>query len=157
MRPGILWASHCLDTDDTDYTDYTDYTAMLHDTITKQVIDAFYAVYHELGYGFLEAVYTSALVAELDYQHIKSRRQTPAEILYRGKEIGTYYMDLLVEGKVLVEVKSTAKLVPADERQLLNYLKATSIEVGLLLHFGPEPTVMRRILTNDRKHKGLAV
>lgn len=130
---------------------------MLHGTVTEQIVDAFYAVYHELGYGFLESVYANALVAELDYQHVRSVRQVAAEILYRGKEIGTYRMDLVVENRVLVEVKSTMKVVPADERQLLNYLKATSIEVGLLLHFGPEPKVLRRILTNDRKQKGLTV
>ena len=153
-RSWIFYASNCLHTDDTGDTDDT---AMLHGSITKQVVDAFYSVYHELGYGFLEAVYANALVGELDYRHIKSTRQVAAEILYRGKEVGTYRMDLVVENKVLVEVKSTMKLVTADERQLLNYLKATSIEVGLLLHFGPEPKVLRRILTNDRKYKGLAV
>ena len=152
--PGIVFTSNGLGTDNTGDTDDT---AMLHASITQPIVDAFYAVYHELGYGFLEAVYMNALVAELDYRHIKSTRQVPAEILYRGKEVGTYRMDLVVEDKVLVEIKSTMKLAAADERQLLNYLKATSIEVGLLLHFGPEPKVLRRILTNDRKQKGLAV
>ena len=89
------------------------------------------------------------MATELEYRGCRVERQTPFELHYRGKRVGRYRADLLVWNKVLIEVKSTRQLVEADERQLLNYLKATPIEVGFLLHFGPKPKFFRRILTND--------
>jgi GxxExxY protein len=120
------------------------------------VLAAFFTVYRELGYGFLEAVYVNALYVELTKCGIDVKREVLTEVLYAGVSVGTYRIDVLVAGRIMIEVKSTKTLSDADERQLLNYLKATNIEVGFLLHFGPEPRFRRRILTNDRKWRGIA-
>lgn len=124
---------------------------MLEASITDQVIGAFFEVYKDLGYGFLEAVYANALSVELRSRGLELTREVPIQVVYRGVPVGTYRVDMIVEGRVLVEVKSAKALSEADERQLLNYLKATNVEVGFLLHFGPEPGFRRRIYTNDRK------
>jgi GxxExxY protein len=127
---------------------------MLEANLSEQVLAAFFEVYRELGYGFLEAVYINALFIELTKRGIDVRREVLVEVLYEGVSVGTYRIDLLVGNRIMIEVKSTKAIVDADERQLLNYLKATTIEVGFLLHFGPEPHFRRRILTNDRKWHG---
>lgn len=129
---------------------------MLEKKLSETLLDSFFFVYNEFGYGFLESVYANALATELEYRGVRVRRQVPFELHHRGKQVGRYRADLLVESRVLIEVKSTRNLVEADERQLLNYLKATPIEVGFLIHFGPKPKFFRRILTNDRKKAGLA-
>lgn len=124
--------------------------------ISETLLDSFFFVYNEYGFGFLEAVYANALATELEYRGLHVQRQAPFELHHRGKEVGRYRADLLVENRIMIEVKSTQHLVEADERQLLNYLKATPIELGFLLHFGPNPRFLRRILTNDRKKAGFA-
>ena len=129
---------------------------MLEAKLSETLLDSFFFVYNEFGYGFLESVYANALATELEYRGCRVERQIPFELHHRGKEVGRYRADLLLENKVLIEVKSTRQLVEADERQLLNYLKATPIEIGFLLHFGPKPKFLRRLLTNDRKKAGLA-
>ena len=129
---------------------------MLESKLSELVLDCFFFVYKQFGFGFLENVYANALATELEFRGASVKRQVPVELQHRGKVVGTYRVDLLVENKVLIEVKSTRQLVEADERQLLNYLKATPIEVGFLLHFGPKPKFLRRVLANARKHSGLA-
>jgi GxxExxY protein len=129
---------------------------MLEAALSEQVLSAFFLVYRELGYGFLEAVYVNALFVELTKRGVGVKREVLTEVLYAGVSVGTYRIDLLVGGRIMIEVKSSKTLANADERQLLNYLKATNIEVGFLLHFGPEPRFRRRILTNDRKWRGIA-
>lgn len=126
---------------------------LLEADITNPVIGAFYAVYNDLGFGFLESIYANALAVELQYRGLSYSREVPADVVYRGVPVGLCRFDMIVEGRVLVEIKSTKAIIAADERQIQNYLKASSVEVGLWLHFGPEPKPRRFILTNDRKRR----
>jgi GxxExxY protein len=124
---------------------------MIEATLSNTVIGAFYSVYNALGFGFLEHPYANALAIELQYLGLKVRREVPTEIVYRGVPVGTYRADMIVNERLLIEVKAAKTITEADERQLLNYLRATDIQVGLLLHFGPKPHFRRLIYTNDRK------
>ena len=117
--------------------------------LTRAVIDAFYSVYDDLGYGFLESVYTNALHGVLCDQGIPCRSEFPIEVVHRGRVVGFYRADLLVESCLILEIKSSAALAVTAERQLLNYLRATRIQVGLLLHFGPTPSFKRRVCTRQ--------
>ncbi len=126
---------------------------MLHEDLTAEIIRAFYKVYNTLGYGFLEKVYENAMAYELAKQGLEVRQQMPIQVYYDNQLVGDYYADLVVARRVIVELKAADGLRPEHEAQLLNYLKATDMEVGLLLNFGPEPSYMRRIFTNDRKRK----
>ena len=124
---------------------------MLHEEITSQIIAAFYAVYNKLGYGFLEKIYENALIFELRKSGLQVQEQVPIEVCYEGHPVGEYFADLLVGGNVIVEIKAADVLMQAHENQLVNYLKATLLEVGLVLNFGPEPQFKRKIFTNARK------
>jgi GxxExxY protein len=124
---------------------------MLHEEITSQVIAAFYAVYNTLGYGFLEKVYENALLLELQKRGVKAHRQIPIQVRYEGVVIGQYFADVLIEDKVVIELKAVEQIVKAHENQLVNYLKATDLEVGLILNFGPQPRFKRKIFTNTHK------
>ena len=124
---------------------------MLHEEITSQIIAAFYAVYNQLGYGFLEKVYQNALILELRKSRLNVQQQVRIEVCYEEHPVGEYFADLLVEDQVIVEIKAADTLLPAYENQLVNYLKATRLEVGLLLNFGPEPQFKRKVFTNSRK------
>jgi GxxExxY protein len=108
-------------------------------------LSAFYAVYNRLGSGFLEKVYENALIIELEERGLRVQPQAQIDVLYRGRVVGVYYADLLVDDCIILELKAVEKLLPAHHAQLLNYLKATRIEVGLLLNFGPEPEFKRKI------------
>ena len=127
--------------------------AFLHSNLTERVIAAFYAEYDELGFGFLESNYKAGLEYLLISEGLEVEREVPIDVRFRAWSIGRYRMDMVVEDRVVVEVKSTELLAPTSERQLLNYLRATSYEVGLLLHFGPKPAFRRLVLTNDRKRQ----
>jgi len=120
----------------------TDYR---HSKTTERIIGATYSVYNELGHGFAERVYENALALEMAAAGLSVRRQEPIKVLYRGQVVGDYVADLVVENKVIVEVKAVAGLEGAHEAQLINYLKATGIEVGLLINFGPQIEIKRRI------------
>lgn len=122
-------------------------TKLVQETVTGEVIGAFYDVYNELGPGFLESVYESAMAICLEERSLSVSRQQAIDVWFRGHRVGEYRADLLVEGSVLVELKSCATLRPEHEAQLLNYLKATSLPVGLLMNFGPKPQFRRRIIT----------
>ncbi len=122
-----------------------------HEDITRQIIRAFYTIYNALGHGFLEKAYENALVIELRKMDLDAVQQAPITIYYAGQVIGEYYADLLVADTVIVEIKAVQKLVEQHEAQLLNYLKATPYEVGLLLNFGPKPEFKRRIYDNEKK------
>ncbi len=124
---------------------------MLHKEITGTIIQSFYTVYNALGYGFLEKVYENALVHELTKLGLKVRQQMPIQVYYDGISVGEYFADLAVEDCVIVELKAAESLRPEHAAQLINYLKATEIEVGLLFNFGPKPEFARKIFTNDRK------
>jgi GxxExxY protein len=121
-----------------------------HDT-TELIIRAFYSVYNTLGYGFLEKVYENAMVLELTRIGLKVVQQAPIHVYYAGEVVGEYFADLLVADAVIVELKAVQMLAAGHEAQLLNYLKATPYEVGLLLNFGPKPQIKRRAYDNDRK------
>jgi GxxExxY protein len=122
-----------------------------HADITEKVIGGFFKVYGTLGYGFLEKVYENALAFELRKQGLHVETQKPIEVYYNGQLVGEYFADLVVNNAVIVELKAAQKLSKNHEAQLLNYLKATPIEVGLLLNFGPEPKFKRKVYNNDKK------
>jgi len=120
---------------------------LLHGEITERIIGAAYEVYNILGYGFLEKVYENALVLELRGDGLDVKQQHPITVIYKGEVIGEYFADLIVEDKVIVELKSANAIDPAHEVQLVHYLKATKLEVGLLINFGKEIKIMRKILS----------
>jgi GxxExxY protein len=128
---------------------------MLHQDITDRIIGAFYSVYNTLGYGFLEKVYENALTVELGNRGLHVLRQAPIKVYYAEQLVGEYFADLLIESTVIAELKAVEMIHPQHKAQLLNYLKATEIEVGLLLNFGPKPEVARQLFTNDRKKSKL--
>jgi len=122
-----------------------------HEKLTEQIIGAFYTVYNVLGYGFLEKVYENALAIELRKMGLTVVQQAPIKVYYAGAVVGEYYADLLVADAVIVEIKAVRALAKEHEAQLLNYLKATPYEVGLLLNFGPKPEIKRKVYDNERK------
>lgn len=123
----------------------------MHSDLTEQIINAFYKVYNQLGYGFLEKVYENALAIELRKRGYKVEQQVTIKVYYDGVIVGEYKADLLVDGLVICELKATRKLAKEHEAQLLNYLKATPYEVGLLLNFGIKPEIKRRATSNKNK------
>jgi GxxExxY protein len=125
----------------------TDHKEGKHRELTEGIIKVFYKVYNALGYGFLEKVYENAIVLELGKEGINAIAQAPIKVLYEGHVVGEYFADILVDDKVIIEIKAVKQLAPEHEAQLLNHLKATDIEVGLLLNFGTRPEVKRRFST----------
>jgi GxxExxY protein len=123
---------------------------LIEKELTEKIINAFYEVYNTLGYGFLEKVYEYALYKELNDRGLHVSRQEPIEVFYKGKRIGEYFADLIVENKVIVELKAAETLCEEHEYQLINYLKATNIEVGLLFNFGKKPQFSRKVFQNKR-------
>jgi GxxExxY protein len=124
---------------------------LLHADLTDAIIKSFYHVYNTLGFGFLEKVYENSMVFSLRNASLFVIPQMPVEVYFETMRVGTYFADLLVSNLVIVEVKSVEKLHPAHEAQLINYLKATDIEVGLLLNLGEKPEFRRKVFSNDRK------
>lgn len=122
-----------------------------HADLTEKIIGIFYDVYNELGYGFLESVYEESLAIALKEAGLTIHRQVPVPVWFRGRSVGEFRVDVLVENRVLLELKSAKTLDPAHEAQLLHYLKSTEIEVGLLLNFGSRPQFRRLIFDNERK------
>jgi len=122
-----------------------------HSELTEKIIGVFYEIYNELGFGFLERVYEEALVIGLKGHGMSCKQQAPIPVWFRGKQIGTYDADVVVNGLILIELKACKALEPAHEAQLLHYLRSTQIEVGLLLNFGPRPQVRRLVFDNERK------
>ncbi|MFN3638651.1 MAG: GxxExxY protein [Chloroherpetonaceae bacterium] len=124
---------------------------LLHKEITDAVIKAYYDVYNELGYGFLEKVYQNAMHLELKRRGLYVEAQKQVKVYYKGIEVGDYYADLVVGDLVIVELKANEMLAYENELQLLNYLRATDKEIGMLLNFGKKAEFRRLIFTNDRK------
>jgi len=116
--------------------------------LTDKIIECFYQVYNTLGYGFLEQVYEKALQAELIEQGLKAERQVPIQVQYKGKIVGDYFADVIVNQLVILELKACEALNESHSLQLINYLKASETEVGLLLNFGKKPQIVRKISTN---------
>jgi GxxExxY protein len=117
-----------------------------HSDLTQDIIGAAYEVYRELGYGFLEKVYAAALKKELEGRGREAVSEAQIEVHYKGESVGVYFADVLVDKRVICEVKAAQKLAPEHEAQLLNYLKATGIKVGLLLNFGPKGVQVKRMV-----------
>lgn len=122
-----------------------------HSDLTEKIIGAFFTVYGRLGYGFSEKVYENALVLELRKLGLEVEQQKRITVYYDGQVVGEYLADIVVEGIVIVELKAVRQLSKEHEAQLLNYLKATMVEVGLLLNFGPKAEFKRKVYDNDRK------
>ncbi|HKP86881.1 MAG TPA: GxxExxY protein [Blastocatellia bacterium] len=124
---------------------------LIHRSLTEHIIKAFYKVYNTLGYGFLEKVYENALAIELDSMGLRVRQQQPIKVYYGGRLVGDYFADVVVEGAVIIELKVADAICERHETQLLNYLKATEVEVGLLLNFGPKAEFRRKVFANEKK------
>ena len=122
-----------------------------HSETTEQIISAFYTVYNKLGYGFLEKVYENSLAIELKKRGVGVQQQFPIEVYYEGERVGNYFADLFVDQRVIMELKAADGLVDENFAQLLNYLKATEIDVGLILNFGPKPEFKRKVYETARK------
>jgi GxxExxY protein len=123
---------------------------LIEAALTRAVIGAFFDVYNALGFGFLEHVYVMALERELRARGHDVARELAVRIMYKGEALGTQRLDMIVDGRVVVETKSTHVLHRSAPRQLYNYLRATNLEVGLLLHFGPAPKFYRLINQHQR-------
>jgi GxxExxY protein len=121
---------------------------LLHKEITDKIIKAFYNVYNSLGYGFLEKVYENAMMIELRKLGLNGQRQVPIKVYYEEQLVGEYFADIIVEDSIIVELKAAENLCEEHEFQLINYLKATELEIGLLLNFGKKPQFRRKIFTN---------
>ena len=125
---------------------------LTHRDITDKILHAFFkVVYPQLGYGFLEKVYENAMVIALTAMGLKVQQQVKISVYFQEQIVGEYFADLLVEDVVIVELKAASRLLLEHEAQLLNYLRATPYEVGLLLNFGPKPTFARKAYDNERK------
>jgi len=122
---------------------------MKHADITEKIIKAYYNVYNKMSFGFLEKVYENAMIIELKKFGLNAERQKPIIVYYEEKIVGEYFADLIVEDKVIIELKAKGKLLEEHEAQLTNYLKATEMEVGLLMNFGTKPSFKRKISSND--------
>ena len=122
-----------------------------HKELTDRILKTFYKVYNKLGYGFLEKVYENALMIEFRNERIPAIPQSPIKVFYDGEIVGEYFADIQVDNKIIIEIKAAKRLAEENEAQMLNYLKATEIEVGLLLNFGPKPEFKRKVFDNSRK------
>ena len=124
---------------------------MLHEDLTSKIIGAFYKVYNTRGYGFLEKVYENSLKIELIRLGFKVEQQKNIKVFYEGYDVGEYFADLIVNDLVIIELKAAETICEEHEAQLLNYLKATDKEVGLLFNFGKEAKFIRNVFSNENK------
>lgn len=125
-----------------------------HQELTKSIIGIYYDVYNELGYWFLEKVYHKAMLIELYKRGYDIESEKKINVYYKNEIVGEYVPDIIINKSVIVELKCVEYLIETHENQLLNYLKATKCEVGLILNFGKDPQFIRKIFTNDlKKHK----
>ncbi|MDN3673337.1 GxxExxY protein [Flavobacterium branchiarum] len=126
-------------------------SSILHRELTKSILKVFFDVYNELGYGFLERVYQNSLFYELKLSGFKVETQKRIKVYYKEIVVGEYIADIVINDLVILELKAQEYLVEANEFQLINYLKATRCEVGLLLNFGKKPEFIRKVYQNNRK------
>lgn len=124
---------------------------LLHGEITHEIIGAFYDTYNALGWGYPESIYANAMPIFLSKRRISCEREVPLRVTLEGIVLGEFRADLLVDKKVIVELKACDRLAGAHEAQLISYLKASTYRIGLLLNFGPKAEVRRIIWTDDRK------
>jgi GxxExxY protein len=127
---------------------------LLHQSLTDLILRGFYDVGREMGSGFVESVYGGALACSLTELGLVVERQVPIEVFFHGNRVGLFKADMIVESKVVLELKAAPRIERIFEAQLLNYLRATKYEVGLLLNFGAPPAFKRFVFTNDRKVRG---
>lgn len=121
-------------------------SAYKHSGITEAIIGVFYDVYNDLGFGFLESVYRNSL-------YLLVEQEVSVSVFFRGRNVGDFRADLVVNGLILLELKTAEAIIAAHESQVINYLRSTALELGLILNFGPKPQVRRILLDNIRKHK----
>ncbi len=125
-----------------------------HSDITGKVLKAYFNVYNKIGYGFYEKVYENALTIELKKMNLKCENQKPISVYYDDEIVGSYIADMIIEDKIVVELKAVEGIIEQHEIQLVNYLRATEMQVGLLLNFGTEPQYKRKVLSNEfKKHQ----
>lgn len=125
---------------------------LLEERLTHSVIGAFFDVYNTLGFGFLEHIYVMALERELLARNHRVAREVAVQVSYKGQWLGQQRLDMIVDEKLVVETKSTHELNKSANRQVYNYLRSTNLEIGLLLHFGPQPRVQRVICRNQKRN-----
>jgi GxxExxY protein len=128
-----------------------------HSEITKLIIKAFYNVYNQLGFGFLEKVYENSMLIEMKKLNLSCKNQYPIKVHYDEKQVGEYFADILVEDNVIIELKAADAICKEHEAQLVNYLKATDKEVGILLKFGKEPQFKRKVFSKEYKNKSAQI
>ena len=121
-----------------------DYLDFKYKELTEKIIEIFYRVYNKLGYGFLEKIYENAMMIEFKKENISAVSQSAIKVLYEGEIVGEYFADILISDKIILEIKAAKNIAEEHEAQLLNYLKATNIQVGLLLNYGPKPNFKRK-------------
>ena len=124
---------------------------LLNNELTSLILKTYYEVYNELGYGFLEKVYQNALLIELKNKGLEVTPNKKIKVYYKGENVGDYYADIIVNDTVILELKAAEYIIDQFENQLLNYLKGTDCEVGLLLNFGKKPEFIRKVYENYRK------
>jgi len=122
-----------------------------HSDLTELIIGVFYDVYNELGFGFLESVYRKSLHLALREKGLEVQAEVAVPVFFRGINVGDFRADLVVNDCILLELKTAETIVIAHEAQVLNYLRATALEIGLILNFGPKAQVRRLLFDNDRK------
>jgi GxxExxY protein len=124
---------------------------MIEEELTRKIIKLFYRVYNELGHGFIESIYHNAFLIELAKEGIPAETKKKIVVYYLQNAVGTFEADLVIDGKVILELKAKERLHSTHETQLINYLRATDIEVGLLLNFGKNPEFKRKVFSNGNK------
>jgi GxxExxY protein len=123
-----------------------------HSELTDTIIGVFYEVYNELGFGFLESIYRNSLRLALLEKGLSVEQEIAVSVFFRGHNVGDFHADLVVNGTILLELKTTEQIAAAYESQVLNYLRSPALELGLILNIGPKPQVRRLLLDNARKH-----
>jgi GxxExxY protein len=126
---------------------------MIEDELTGRILKVFYRVYNTLGFGFIESVYHNAMILELVEHGCNVETEKPIAVTYHEHIVGTFAPDLVIDGRVILELKAKEKIVEAHEVQLVNYLRATDIEIGLLLNFGRSPEFKRKYFSNEHKKR----
>ena len=126
---------------------------MIDEELTGQIIKVFYKVYNALGHGFIESVYHNSMIVEFVQNGVTVETEKPIAVFYEDKVVGSFSADLVVEGKVILELKSKEALLPAHEAQLTNYLRATDIELGFLFNFGKQAEFKRKYFSNEKKRR----
>jgi GxxExxY protein len=124
-----------------------------NDPLTERIIGVFYEVYNELGFGFLESVYREAMRIALGQAGLQVEAEVPIRVSFRGRPVGVFRADLVVDGRVVIELKTAVSIDKAHEAQVLHYLRASTMEIGLVMNFGPDAKFRRVVLQNVRKKR----